>query len=62
MYCPKGDVMLCDTFTPDTTEASGITRFSRAGVTPAVAVTAANVREKAVRYSLFIGNLTPFYE
>jgi hypothetical protein len=46
---------------PETTVASGITRFSRAGVTPAVAVAAAAINEQAIKYSLFIGNLTPFY-
>ena len=57
MYCPKGEVTLWDTFIPETTVASGITRFSSAGVTPALAVAAASTRENAIKYDLFIGNL-----
>src|ERR1700728_885485 len=62
IYCPKGEVTLWATFMPETTVASGMTRFSRAGVTRAVAVAAAAISEQAIKDSLFIGNLTPFYE
>src|SRR5580698_9652892 len=57
IYCPKGEVTLWATFMPETTVASGMTRFNSAGVTPAVAVAAAATNEKAIEYSLFIGNL-----
>src|SRR5271168_3168808 len=50
IYCPKGDATLWSTFMPETTVASGMTRFSRAGVTPAVAVAAARDNVKTVLY------------
>src|ERR1700722_9069447 len=57
IYCPKGEVTLWATFMPETTVASGMPSFNGAGVTPAVAVAAAATNEKAIEYSLFIGNL-----
>jgi hypothetical protein len=54
MYCPNGDVALWSTFMPETTDASGITRFSNTGLTPAAAVAAAIMIEKTIEDICFI--------